>query len=38
MPLLESDAQVVRRELERVLASPGFARNKRSAIYCGLLN
>src|SRR5215831_8699572 len=29
MPLLESDALVVRRELERVLASPGFARNER---------
>src|SRR5215472_10811276 len=29
MPLLESDAQVVRRELQRILASPGFARNER---------
>src|SRR5262247_3794827 len=29
MPLSESDAQVVRRELERILASPGFARNQR---------
>src|SRR5215470_15284023 len=29
MPLLESDPEVVRRELERILASPGFARNKR---------
>src|SRR5262245_13018606 len=29
MSLLESDAQVVRRELERVLASPGFVRNER---------
>src|SRR5215470_7685225 len=29
MPLLESDPEVVRRELERILASPGFARNER---------
>src|SRR5262249_51252799 len=29
MPLSESDAQVVRHELERILASPGFARNQR---------
>jgi len=29
MPSLESDAQVVRRELERVLASTGFSRNER---------
>src|SRR5215468_6557728 len=29
MPLLESDAEAVRQQLERVLASPGFARNAR---------
>src|SRR5262245_20820282 len=29
MPWLESDAQAVRRQLERVLAGPGFARNAR---------
>src|SRR5215468_3018165 len=29
MPLLESDAEAVRQQLERVLTSPGFARNKR---------
>jgi TolB-like protein/Flp pilus assembly protein TadD len=29
MPLLESEAQAARRELEKVLASPGFARNER---------
>src|SRR5262249_54949527 len=29
MPLLETDPVVVRRELERILASPGFARNER---------
>jgi TolB-like protein/Flp pilus assembly protein TadD len=29
MPLLESEAQAARQELEKVLASPGFARNER---------
>ena len=29
MPLLESEARAVRRQLERVLESPGFARNER---------
>jgi serine/threonine-protein kinase len=29
MPLSESDTQSVRRQLDRVLASPGFARNER---------
>lgn len=29
MPLLESESQAARRELEKVLASPGFARNER---------
>jgi len=29
MPSLESEAQAVRRQLERVLESPGFARNER---------
>jgi adenylate cyclase len=29
MPSVELDAQAVRRQLERVLASPGFARNER---------
>ena len=29
MPSLESEAQAVRRQLDRVLASPGFARNDR---------
>jgi serine/threonine-protein kinase len=29
MPLLESEAQAVRRQLERVLESPGFSRNER---------
>src|SRR5262249_25497531 len=29
MPSLEAEGQVVRRQLERVLASPGFARNER---------
>ena len=29
MPLAESDLQAARSELERVLASPGFARNER---------
>src|SRR5215475_480892 len=29
MPSLESDAQIVRLELERILASPGFVRNER---------
>jgi TolB-like protein/Flp pilus assembly protein TadD len=29
MPLLESEGQALRQELEKVLASPGFARNER---------
>src|ERR1700676_1253016 len=29
MPSIESEAQAVRRQLERVLESPGFARNER---------
>src|SRR5258705_13376664 len=29
MPSLQSDAQAVRRQLERVLESPGFSRNER---------
>ena len=29
MPSLESEAQAVRRQLERVLESPGFSRNER---------
>ena len=29
MPSLEAEGQVVRRQLERVLESPGFARNER---------
>src|SRR6201997_1445065 len=29
MPLLESEVQAARQELEKVLASPGFARNER---------
>src|SRR6516162_5366820 len=29
MPLVESDAKAVRSELDRILASPGFARNER---------
>jgi len=29
MPSLEAEGQVVRRQLERVLGSPGFARNER---------
>src|SRR5215470_8908482 len=29
MPLLESEAQAARRALEKILASPGFARNER---------
>ena len=29
MPPVESESQAARRQLERVLASPGFARNER---------
>ena len=35
MPSLESEAQAARRQLERVLESPGFSRNEQEALFFG---